>query len=152
LTEPAIRSIEGPQIGGQEHRESLDWSAWAIALNEHHPNFQDIREALRAANIPLTEIFGDTSDGPSKWIISLSYHLPFAFKVQLLRVVLPFGFDGIQLWEPQREADENEDVYIGSYGGGSYAEVTEQLFALLNTHVEAADLNHYYTRNKTKRI
>lgn len=129
----------------------LDWSPWAIALNELHPRFSEIRAALRSNEIPLAEIFGGAKgDPPSKWIISLSYHLPTLHKAGLLKVLLPFSFDGVQFWEPQREAEENEDAYIGSYGEGSYARITPELEELLSHDIEAVDLNHYYKCHKTK--
>jgi hypothetical protein len=135
----------------ETHTETLDWSNWAVALNDLHPRFEEIRTALRSANIPLAEIFGGPrTEVPDKWIISLSHHLPAAHKALLLKVVLPFGFDGFHFWEPQREAEENEDVYIGSYGEAPYASVTTELETLLKEKVEAIDLIHYYRRHKTK--
>ena len=131
---------------------ALDWSEWAIALNDLHPKFEDIRKALRSADIPLAEIFGSPGEVPPCWIISLSHHLPAGHNARLLAELLPFGFDGIQFWEPQREADENEDVYIGSYGTGSYALITTELEELVAGKVEAVDLNHYYKRHKTKAL
>jgi hypothetical protein len=141
---PASKYEAAPQA------TALDWSEWAIALNEFHPRFEDIRKALRTADIPLAEIFGTQNDLPAKWVISLSHHLPAAHKGRLLQVLLPFGFDGVQFWEPQREAEEDEDVYIGSYGAGTYARITTELEELVAGKVEAVDLTHYYKRNKTK--
>lgn len=131
-------------------QSTLSWTDWAVALNSLHPKFEQIREALRAADIPLAEIFDGHREPPELWIIAISYHLPFTHKANLLRAVLPYGFDGIQFWEPQREAEENEDVYIGSYGTGTYARVTPELETLLNKKVEAADLNYYYKRHNAK--
>jgi hypothetical protein len=71
--------------------------------------------------------------------------------VHLLRAVLPFGFEGIQFWTPRRDADEDEDVYIGSYGVDAYARVTEELSKLLQARVEAVDLRYYYTRHKVRK-
>lgn len=130
--------------------EPLDWSNWAVALNQTHPRAGDIREALRRAQIPLADIFGDNP--PTRWIVSISYHLPVAHKALLLRTILPLGFDGFQLWEPQREADENEDVYIGGYGEQTvYAKITDELGELLDKKVEAVDINFYYSRHKVRR-
>lgn len=132
--------------------QTLDWSEWSVALNEYHPKFTDVRTALRGANIPLTTIFGSKTEVlPTKWIISLSNHLPTTHRIAILRAVLPFGFDGFEFWEPIREAEEDEDVYIGSYGDGSYARVTEQLATLLEGELEAVDLNHYYKQHKVPR-
>lgn len=143
-----VDSATAPPSDESDTAEALDWSNWPVALNHLHPRFPEMREALRTAGIPLTTIFGDDDDVPKKWIISLSHQLPVTHKVQLLRAVLPFGFDGIQFWTPRREADEDEDVYIGSYGDGAYARVTEELSKLLQARVEAVDLRYYYTRHK----
>lgn len=140
-----VSSSDGPGLS-----EPIDWSNWPVALNQKHPRFRELRDALRSASIPLTTIFGDHEHVPSKWIISLSHQLPLAHKVQLLRTVLPHGFDGLQFWTPQPEAGEDEDVYIGSYGDGQYARVTEQLSQLLQDQIEAVDLRFYYTQHKVK--
>lgn len=132
--------------------QALDWSKWSVALNECHPKFTDIRTALREAKIPLGAIFGHKGlEPPTKWIVSLSHHLPIANRIAVLRAVLSFGFDGFEFWEPVREADEGEDVYIGSYGDGSYALITEELTALLESDLEAVDLNHYYKKHRVLR-
>src|SRR5690606_23517019 len=81
--------------------EPLDWSKWPVALNQLHPSIADLREALRRAHIPLSELFGEEKDGlPSRWIVSLSNQLPITHKVAILRAVVPFGFDGFQFWDP----------------------------------------------------
>jgi hypothetical protein len=127
----------------------IDWSNWPIALNDLHPKFQEIREALRAANIPLAAIFGGVnSEPPEKWIIALSYHMPVSHKARLLEVLLPFRFDGFNFWEPEREAEENEDAYIGSYGIRTYACITPELSELVHKKIEAVDLSYYYDKHK----
>ncbi len=82
----------------------------------------------------------------------MSHGLPFEHRVLLLKVLLPFEFDGFLFWEPQREAGEYEDVYIGSYGGGGdiYAQITDELSELLNGEIEAVDLKQYLNRHKKK--
>ena len=131
-----------------ERKDYIDWSNWPIALNSLHPRFTEIREALRAAKIPLASIFDGHGELPKEWIVALSYHLPILHKAKLLEVILPFGFDGISFWEPVREAEENEDVYIGSYGNNAYARVTPELLDLVRTNIEPVDLEYYYDRHK----
>lgn len=132
--------------------QALDWTNWSVALNRSHPKFTDVRTALREASIPLGAIFGDEDDvPPTEWVVALSHQLPFAHRVAVLRAVLPFGFDGFEFWEPYRDAGENEDVYIGSFGNGNYAAVTEELTALLESELEAVDLNYYYKTHKVLR-
>ncbi len=127
--------------------DAIDWFNWPVALNQKHPRFMEIRSALREAGIPLATIFGNQENIPKKWIVSLSYQLPFSHTVKILQTVLAYGFDGIQFWTPQQKAGEDEDVYIGSYGDGSYAQITDQLFALLKTEIEPVDLRFYYTQH-----
>ena len=135
---------EGPGQGPAK----LDWSNWPVALNKLHPSFEAIREALRNAGIPLAEIFGNEGEGPTRWVVSLSNSLPASHKIAILRAILPFGFDGFSFWDPVREADETEDVYIGSYGNRSFARIDDSLERLLSKDVEEADLRHYYSRHK----
>jgi hypothetical protein len=153
--EPRLEQLKQRNLRLEKAKEAegnspLDWSGWAVALNYVHPSFRGIREALHSTNIPLKEIFGDPEDVPHKWIIALSHHLPTSHTLRLLRAVISFGFDGFQFWEPQREAGEDEDVYIGGYRGGDYALVTPELHALLSKKPEAADLIDYYKRHTVK--
>ena len=125
----------------------LDWSRWRIAVNDHLPRFAEIRAALRVAGIPVAEIFGnaqrETSAPPDNWVVSLNRALPAPHKAALLRVLRPFGLDGFQLWRPVADADESEDVYIGSYGVATYARFTDELDALLAGTPDDADLDRY---------
>ncbi|WP_265467533.1 hypothetical protein [Aeromonas salmonicida] len=145
-----IRIIESEGEDRQaQYLEHLDWSGWPVALNHLHPNFIEVREALRSANIPLSEIFGDAQEGPpSRWIVSLSHSLPARHKSALLKAIIPYGFDGFQFWDPVREADETEDVYIGSYGDRSYARIDDSLSELLQKNVEDSDLRYYYSKHR----
>lgn len=137
-----------------EDHETLDWSPWRIAINDHLPRFTAIRDALRAARIPVVEIFGNahlpSSAPPDNWVVSLNRALPIAHKAELLRVLLPFGLDGFQLWRPVADADESEDVYIGSYGVTQYAAFSDELAELLDGDIEDADLDHYRRRHKVR--
>jgi hypothetical protein len=131
---------------------TLDWSRWRIAINDHLPRFAEIRAALRAAGIPVAEIFGnaqrETSAPPDNWVVSLNRALPAAHKAALLRVLRPFGLDGFQFWRPVADADESEDVYIGSYGVATYARFTDELDALLAGAPDDADLERYRRLHK----
>lgn len=145
-----LRSHGSEQNHGPDKTPAtLNWSAWPVALNILHPKFTEIRESLQTAGIPLAETFGiEGEDPPERWIVSLSNSLPTAHKSQLLKAILPFGFDGFQLWDPIREAEETEDVYIGSYGDKSYALINDGLLNLLEKDLEASDLRSYYLRHK----
>jgi hypothetical protein len=123
----------------------LNWDPWRVALNEFHPRFAEVRSALRDSNIPLSEIFGSDAP-PKKWIIAIHNAMPLQHKMALLRIAMKFQFDGFQFWTPIPEADETEDVYIGSYGITPYVEIRPQLESLLTEGAEEADL-HYYMRN-----
>ena len=143
-----IGSPLGENGGPTDGPSRLDWSKWPVALNQLHPRFDEVREALRDAGIPLTEIFGNIDDTPSRWVISLSNGLPTSHKVAILRALMPFQFDGFSFWDPVREAEETEDVYIGSYGNRSFATIDDSLERLLEKNVEEVDLRHYYSRHK----
>lgn len=118
------------------------WDAWPVALNTLHPRFEEIREALRTANIPVSEIFG--REIPSKWVIAINHAIPAKLKADLLKTLMPFKFDGFLLWNPERLAGETEDVYIGSYGDQrSYGPMTSELAQLLEKPIDNVDLRHY---------
>lgn len=126
----------------------LDWAKWTVGMNRYHPNFKEIREALKAAKIPITSYFGKKEELPNRWVISLSRFLPITHKTAILRELLPFEFDGFQLWEPIREADETEDVYIGSYGSSPVASINKDLRELLRQDdIEESDLAFLYDIN-----
>lgn len=125
----------------------LDWSSWPIALNRQHPRFKEIRQSLREAKIPLTSFFGNQEVPPKKWVIAIGNQLPINHKIALLKTVLPYDFDGFQLWNPLRDAEENEDVYIGSYGIYSYAPINDELMEMLTSVLDEVDLREFYERN-----
>ena len=154
---PVARSPEPADAAANADADvdsALDWSPWRIAINDHLPRFAEIRAALRGAGIPVAEIFGnahrESSEPPGNWVVSLNRALPAAHKAALLRVLLPFGLDGFQLWRPVADADESEDVYIGSYGVDQYARFTDELATLLAGTPEDADLDHYRRRHKVR--
>ena len=126
----------------------LDWTEWPVSLNRYHPNFRQIKAALKAAKIPITSYFGHKGKLPNRWVISLSKFLPITHKTAILRELMPFKFDGFQLWEPMREADENEDVYIGSYGSSPVAPINKELRELIKQDdIEESDLAFLYDIN-----
>jgi len=144
----------GNAASGEESDKviKLDWSQWRIALNDHIPRFADIRDALRRNEVPLTEIFGDSHDpdaeGPGNLVVSINRAMPFDHKLFLIRLLAPFGLDGFQYWTPVKEADENEDVYIGSYGVTRFTPFNADLIALLSQNPEKADLDYFRRTNR----
>lgn len=135
-------------------RNTFEWGAWRVALNELHPQVDDIRTALKYSHIPLAEFFGnvDMGDSPDNWVISINESMPFPHRKHLLRTLSEFRFDGFHLWEPVREAEENEDVYVGSYGVDNYTRFSDQLRTLLgNEDLEAADLDRYCRANRRQK-
>lgn len=130
----------------------LDWSDWRIALNDFHPRFKEIREALRAEQIPLAEIFGDlkipSSKPPGRWIVAINRSMPVAHKFALLKLALRFDFDGYQIWRPLEDVGETEDVYFGSYGEATYVTITPELGTLIDEGAEEADLHHYSRKHR----
>ncbi|CAI8748227.1 T2SSG domain-containing protein [Pseudomonas sp. IT-P253] len=128
---------------------NLDWKNWAVGINHLHPNYKEIKNALRASGIPIASIFGSAKLSPPEvWTIALNPMLPVDHKVQILRAALPHGFEGIELYEPIAEAGETEDVYIGGYGVGNYSKVTPELYDLLDGDIYEAELSLYCQQNK----
>lgn len=132
--------------------EALDWTDWPVAVNVKHPQFTDIRVALAAANIPLSEMFGMYGKEPDRWVVSIDSHMPVSHKVKILQVLQPFKFDGFLFWEPVPDAGEEENVYIGSFGSRDYAPFTDELRDLLAGHVDPIDLKIYMARHARKHI
>ena len=130
--------------------QPLAWHPWRVALNAQLPRQAELRAALAAAGIPVAEVFGQRGDAPTNRVVSISRALPVAHKAAVLRALLPFGFDGFQLWRPVRDADENEDVYIGSYGTESYARFTPELEALLAGSLDDEQLEDYRRRHRVR--
>jgi hypothetical protein len=133
---------------------TLDWSRWRVAINAQLPRYAEILAALRAARIPVAEVFGHApaagGEPPANRVVSLSRALPAAHQAALLRALLPFGFDGFQVWNPVRDADEDEDVYIGSYGARTYAPMDAGLARLLADGAGAADLEAWRRSNEVR--
>lgn len=144
-------SPEAVEFRNGEDAEKIDWKLWPVALNDLHPKFDEIRESLRKSGIPVSSFFGESnnSNPPEEWVISINPRLPINHSVALLRAVLPYGFDGIVLSEPDRQVEENEDVYIGSYGVEQYAKVTPELLKLIDNKIDNADLVRYCNLNTT---
>lgn len=147
---------DGGMSSNAGSRIELDWDKWAIGLNRLHPEFKDIRRSLQAANIPLKVLFGQNQNIPEKWIVSINYRLPAPHKAVLLRSLINHSLDGFHFWEPVREADENEDVYIGSYGTSySYTPFNDELNSILEGKVEDIDfeifMEEHTSENSKKR-
>lgn len=156
-----VATAEGPSLISDDTAPipaysgvELDWSKWRVALNSHCPVFSKIRQALLDRRIPLAEIFGDAhksgSSVPSRWVVAINRAMPLEHKLSILRIVSEFSFDGFQFWTPIREADETEDVYIGSYGTESFVRFTPELNEMLKGGVEDADLAYYVKRNRVR--
>lgn len=106
-----------------------DWSEWLVSVNSLHPQVDEITKALADAGIPIENFFGGKKGAelPTRWIISINFHIPIQLQIELLRVLVEFQFVGFNRWEPRRDAMENEDVYVGSYGTDQVATITPKL-------------------------
>jgi hypothetical protein len=146
------RHVATFSLASSNSSNSVDWEGWRVGLNARRDDFESIRAALRAAGIPLSEVIGTNPDAtlPSCWLISLSKSLPLKHQVALLRALSPFQFDGFLRWNPEPDAGETEDVYIGSYGGGEYATINSELHDLLSGDVDELDLKRHMERFKSK--
>lgn len=136
---------------GKNSATDLDWGSWRIGVNKLIPEYSNIRNALREKKIHVASVFGNPeAPHPEKWVISISQYLPDNYKIDILKSVATFGMDGFQVWEPRPEADENEDVYIGSYDEKIYAPINSELLSLLNGGAEWADVQDFYQNNYGK--
>jgi hypothetical protein len=143
LTHVPRESVETKKFG-------LDWKNWQVSINCLHPNYIKIKGSLLSYGIPIASTIGNrmTKVMPEAWTISLNPVMPIAHKSQILKLLLPFGFDGIELYSPLPEAGETEDVYIGGYGVGNYSRITQDLFMLLEGEVSDAELVTYCANNQ----
>ncbi|MBX8621750.1 hypothetical protein K4754_06880 [Pseudomonas glycinae] len=144
-----LKLSQNPQENENFETHELDWQNWNVSINCLHPNYKKIKESLNLSGIPIASTIGNrvTKAIPEAWTISLNPIMPVSHKSQLLRTVLPFGFDGIELYYPLPEAGETEDVYIGGYGVGNYSKITPELFKLLESEISDAELSTYCANN-----
>ncbi|WP_339435301.1 hypothetical protein [Pseudomonas orientalis] len=148
VTELAIPNSPKENTNSASH--VLDWKNWQVGINCLHPNYKEIKDSLCLSGIPITSTFGNrlTKAIPEAWTISLNPIMPPSHKTQLLKAVLPFGFDGVELYTPIPEAGETEDVYIGGYGVGDYSIITPELFELLDDEISDDELSVYCKKNQ----
>ena len=112
-------------------------------MNVGLPWFAELRGKLREVGIPATVAFGRTQDKPAKWVVAINRSLPFSDIVAVLRVATQLPFEGFELWDPVREAGEEEDVLFGGYGD-SFTPITADLRErIAREQFEAIDLAHY---------
>ncbi len=122
-----------------------DWSTWLVSLNVLHPQFEQIKNSLAASKIPLNQVFGDVGSvsTPERWAISINRRMPLDLQFKLLRALSDFEFDGFHRWVPLREADEDEDVYIGSYGKEKLIPFSDRFRELLRSGAPSDQINAY---------
>lgn len=145
-----LRLWDGVPESSITENQELNWSNWQVSVNCLHPNYEKIKDSLHSVGIPIASTIGDklTRAIPGVWTISLSPIMPASHKLQILKTVLPFGFDGIELYQPIPELGETEDVYIGGYGVGSYSKITPDLFKLIEDEAGDAELSAYCLSNQ----
>lgn len=122
------------------------WGPWLVAVNGLHPQTDSILAALEDSGIVVEEVFGQNEGvtAPSRWVISINYQIPTELQVKLLRCLIPFNFAGFHRWEPRRDAEEYEDVYIGGYGNEPIVRFTPKLKELLTGPTAGKSLNAHY--------
>jgi hypothetical protein len=135
-----------------ESSGALDWSRWKVALNDHRPDFLEIREALQQAGIPVTVVFGAANRAhfPKNWIVAINSSIEFEHVIALLKVLIHFDFTGFNRWDPVPDAGETEDIYIGAYGERIYVRITAELKDLLAKPVDEVAFKYYCVRNTKK--
>ena len=114
--EKAERVIEN-KIEIVQEVESFDFIKYAVAANNFHPKFNEIKKALNKSSIPLSDVFGKRTQSapPASWVIVINKDIEKESLVAFLRAMMQFSeeFEGFVL--SNRDEDENEDIYIGSY-------------------------------------
>lgn len=128
------------------------WGDWLVVVNNLHPQVDAIVAALKAAGIPVEGVFGqnETATVPSRWVISVNYQIPTQLQVILLRTLMTFNFAGFHRWEPRRDAEEFEDVYVGSYGNDPIVRFTPRLKELLTGPTAGKSLNAHYRAHSSE--
>lgn len=128
------------------------WGDWLVAVNGLHPQVDAILESLKASGIPVEVVFGQNEGvtAPSRWVISVSYQIPTDLQVKLLRSLMTFNFAGFNRWEPRRDAEEYEDVYVGSYGNEPIIRFTPKLKELLTGPTAGKSLNACYRAHRSE--
>jgi hypothetical protein len=149
------RTLSSQEIstdGSSESEGILDWSRWKIAMNDHRPDFLEIREALQSEGIPVSVIFGavNRTPFPGNWTVSINSNIGFVYVLALLRVLIRFEFNGFNRWEPRPDAEETEDVYIGGYGVKSYVRITPELKDLLAKPFDEITFKYHCVKNVKK--
>lgn len=93
------------------------WNIWKVALNAQLPFFDGLKAELNQAGIPVFAIFGKNASAPLKdYNVSISHEIDTNHVLMLLKIIAKFPVTSFDFWYPIREAEENEDVYIGSFG------------------------------------
>lgn len=126
---------------------------WRMAVNDYLPNQEKILEDLEKIGLSPAIYFGEATHAPkiTKFYVSINENIEFSTKIELLRVLTKYScFVGYQFWKPVPEYDENEDIYLGSYGIDHYIKITDELRILLQTDVKSASFNNYNIKNYRK--
>lgn len=134
-----------PAHSSNHQNKTTRWGRWLVAVNGLHPQLDEIVTALNTAGIPVETIFGQekSSTIPERWAISISHEIPAEFQVELLKVLIVFNFSGFHRWEPRREAEELEDVYVGGYGNDWIVPFDDRLKKLLSRTTAAKLIDAY---------
>jgi hypothetical protein len=116
--------------------QSFDFIKYAVAANNHHPKFLDIKKTLNKNAIPISDVFGKRtqSAAPETWVITINKKIEKASLVAFLTIMLKFSedFEGFVLSNKDYEEDE-EDIYIGSYvTTGTILPLSESMIARIS--------------------
>lgn len=117
-----------------------------IGLNHH---FVELRGAIKAAGLPLDDVFG-VVEAPKIRLMSIADYLLFSEKIRMLRLALDMDLDAYGYFNPPEESIR-EDVLIGSYGTPGYR-VSPDLRTLVENSPEPADLAIYELSHAVRKI
>ena len=134
---------EVPQAG-EDGKVSASWK-WKVGLNSRLADFADLRQALKKAAIPLTDVFG-TTEPPDERVVAIALHVDFASIIRVLRLALDWNMDGYVYFDPREEHTE-EDFLIGAYGRAEHPLLPE-LLTVLEQDPEPIDLQLYERKHQ----
>jgi hypothetical protein len=140
-----IRSLASQaELPPNPDEDRLAGSSLKIGLNHH---FAELREVIRAAGLPLYDVFG-TAALPKARVMAIAEYLPFSEKIRMLRLAVDMKLDAYGYFNPPEEKIR-EDILVGSYGAPQY-QISPELTKVMDNSPEPADLTLYEQRHRIR--
>ncbi|WP_312913413.1 hypothetical protein [Stutzerimonas nitrititolerans] len=126
------------------------WHPWGVALCDLLPDFQDIRHELKKNGIPVDRIFGkaNTNNKLQANVLSFSQEMDFASIIKVMKMMLPFSFQGY-CYSITPSSVNKEEIFLGGFGymNGGFYPINKELRELLETDLEPSDLKYFESQN-----